>query len=87
MTLASLSFDINPANAASVSQGTNSSISVMEKSSSASPQEFSLGVASTGSLGSGEMDRVSHSGHSHNDQKGRTKNKSNKGGQGGKKRG
>ena len=80
MAFTLLSLDINPANAARISPGRSSSIGVMEESSNASPQEFNLGVqggASTGSLGSGEMDKVSHNGedHSGNKRKAKSKNK------------
>jgi hypothetical protein len=81
MALTSLFLDINPANAARVSQGSNSSIGVMEESSNASPQEFNLrvqGGASTGSLGSGEMDKISHNGEDHSGNKGKAKNKKKK---------
>jgi hypothetical protein len=53
----------------------------MEESSNASPQEFNLGVqggASAGSLGSGEMDKVSHNGEDHSGNKGKVKSKNKK---------
>ena len=81
VALASLPLGITPANAARVSQGTNSNIGVAETSSNASPQEFNLGVqggASTGSLGSGEMDKVSHNGEDHSGNKGKVKSKNKK---------
>ncbi len=62
VALASLPLGIMPANAARVSQGTTANIGVAETSSNSSPQEFNLGVqggAATGSLDSGEMERVS----------------------------
>ena len=82
MTLASLPIGITPANAARVSQGTNTNIGVVETSPNTSPQEFNLGAqggASTSSLVGGEMDRVSHSGHSHSGNKGKARNKNKKG--------
>jgi hypothetical protein len=81
VALTSLSLDINPANAAKISQGSHSSIGVMDESSNASPQEFNLGVqggASTGSSGDGEMDKVSHNGEDHSGNKGKAKNKKKK---------
>ena len=78
VALASLPLGITPANAARVSQGTTSNIGVAETSSNSSPQEFNLGVqggAATGSLDSGEMDRVSCSGHAHSGNKGKARNK------------
>ncbi len=81
MAFTLLSLDINLANAARVTPGNSSSIGVMEESSNASPHEFNLGVqggASTGSLGSGEMDKVSHNGEDHSGNKGKAKSKNKK---------
>jgi hypothetical protein len=82
VALASLPIGITPANAARVSQGTTSNIGVVETSCNASSQAFNLGVqggAPTGSLVGYEMDRVSHSGHTHSGNKGKPKNKNKKG--------
>ena len=82
VALASLPLGFTPANAARICPGTTSNIGVVETSSNASPQEFNLGAqggAATGSLDSGEMDRVSHSGHTHSGNKGKARNKNKKG--------